>query len=95
MSDVKFNETFEEIFPNGLDYSDVGQGGICSLNVEQIQFVVESATSHDQMVDRIRVLEEALKGLLDSPHTKLSKGALLEVSEVDIDSAIKALGGEE
>ena len=60
MSDVKFNETFEEIFPNGLDYSDVGQGGICSLNVEQIQFVVESATSHDPMVDRIRVLEEAL-----------------------------------
>ena len=43
------------------------------------------------MQARIVELEEAISGILDSPHTKLTKGALLEVSEVDIDTAIKAL----
>lgn len=45
----------------------------------------------EKMQARIVELEEAISGILDSPHTKLTKGALLEVSEVDIDTAIKAL----
>ena len=43
------------------------------------------------MQARIVELEKAISGILNSPHTKLTKGTLLEVSEVDIDAAIKAL----
>lgn len=66
MSDIKFNETFKEIFPNGITCSKVGNGGVCSLNVEQIEFVVYASEQHDTLVDRVKVQSEALKLALDA-----------------------------
>lgn len=60
MSDFKFNETFEEIFPNGITCSKVGNGGVCSLNFEQIEFVVCAAERHDTLTNRVKELKEAL-----------------------------------
>tara|TARA_R110002060_G_scaffold18120_9_gene25009 strand:+ start:479 stop:754 length:276 start_codon:yes stop_codon:yes gene_type:complete len=45
----------------------------------------------EAMQDRILELENALNGVIASPHSKLSEGALLEVRQSDIDVAIKAL----
>ena len=96
MIDIKMSE----VFPEGIDPSQIQIDNECVHDFyddgcKPQEMAAHAINTYDPMVERIRVLEEALKGLLDSPHTKLSKGALLEVSEIDIDSAIKALGGSD
>lgn len=57
---------------------------------------IEQATNDalieaNALVEQNKALIAALEGLCCSPHTRLTKHVLLEVSEVDIDAAIKAL----
>lgn len=58
---------------------------------QQVKFLVHAINTHDAMQARINELEKALSGVIASPHTKLSEGALLEVRQSDIDAAIKAI----
>lgn len=55
------------------------------------KFIAHAINTHHAMQARIDELEGVISGIISSPHTKLTKGVLLEVSQVDIDAAIKAL----
>lgn len=53
--------------------------------------VYVQSTDYDALVEQNKALKAALEGLCCSPHTRLTKHVLLEVSQDDIDVAIKAL----
>ena len=105
MSDIKMSDVFElPIFNNSHTYESGESISIISdnycneivsndadLTKSEVDYICEAVNNYDTMQARIVELEKAISGILNSPHTKLTKGALLEVSEVDIDAAIKAL----
>lgn len=62
----------------------------CSKSGDNSGYYVQS-TDYDELTSRVAELEAALEGVCNSPHTRLTNHVLLEVSEVDIDAAIKAL----
>ena len=104
MSDIKMSDVFELPIFNQPDvfnreYRNVISDNFCTeivshdcrLTKDEANAICEAVNTHDTMQARIVELEKAISGILNSPHTKLTKGALLEVSEVDVDAAIKAL----
>ncbi len=64
--------------------------GIMDSKIEA-EALADMINSHDILVEQNKALKTALEGLCCSPHTRLTKHVLLEVSEADIDAAIKAL----
>ena len=105
MSDIKMSDVFELPIFNQPDVYKYGEfRNVVSDNFtnelishdyfllkDEADAICEAVNTHDTMQARIVELEKAISGILNSPHTKLTKGALLEVSEVDVDAAIKAL----
>ena len=106
MSDIKMSDEFDLPISYDFDFrdeygvdhrviQDANHKDVISddtqLSSEQARLAVHAINTHDTMQASIVELEKAISGILNSPHTKLTKGALLEVSEVDIDAAIKAL----
>jgi hypothetical protein len=70
---------------------NIGKWVLSRLRDDEIKAVSHAINSHDALVEQNKALKAALEGLCCSPFTRLTKHVLLEVSEADIDAAIKAL----
>lgn len=80
---------------NGWMCGECGDGWCDPITEDShIDAAILAISSHDKLTDRVVELETALRGLLDSPHTRLARHMLIEASESDIDIAIKALQAE-
>lgn len=62
-----------------------------NCDYDLLQALLNKGCHYDALVEQNKALIAALEGLCCSPHTRLTKHVLLEVSEADIDAAIKAL----
>jgi hypothetical protein len=93
MSDIKMSDVFDlplVVDGNTLAESTGGQhSGFFSHR--QDNAAANAINSHDALIEHNKALKAALEGLCCSPHTRLTKHVLLEVSEADIDIAIKTL----
>lgn len=96
MSDLKINDVFnlpvsvverETIFGRGVH---VGYS-LLSNTVASGIAAAHAINNHDKLTAQVADLRSALIGICDSPHKRNKNSVTLEVSEVDIDSAIKAL----
>jgi hypothetical protein len=89
-TDIKMSDVFE--LPVRRHYSVIVESDENQRHdTEAFDAAVHAINSHDALVEQSKALKVALERLCCSPHTRLTKHVLLEVSETDIDAAIKAL----